>query len=130
MKKLLRRLTLAILAVMLTFTLVACAPNSDPSKAKAALEKNNYTAAKIDADGSILEIGVITAMKLAGISNIVSVVTGDNGEGESVVIIYFSDKDAAKAELEDVQNYAGDAEVKLSGSMIYFGTEEGIKAAR
>ncbi len=130
MKKTFRILALAMVAVMLTLVLASCgAPSSDPAKAKEALEENGYNATKLDADGNILEAGIISLLKLAGVDDIDCVVTGDKG-AEKVVIIYFEDKDAAEAEFEDVQEYAGDMECKKSGNMIYYGTEAGIKAAK
>ncbi len=131
MKKTFRIMALVMATVVLCLALVSCGgPNSDPAKAKDALEDKDYSVQKYDADGSLLQQGVIAAMKIAGISDIESVIVAANDDGEKVTIIYFTDKEAAKDELEDVEDYAGDAECKVSGSMIYYGTEAAIKAAR
>ncbi len=130
MKKKFRILALTVLATMCTFALASCgAPDSDPAKAKGSLEENGYTVTKWDADGNIVESSLIFALKIAGVDDIDCVVTGNKGD-ESVVIVYFEDADDAKAELDDVQDYAGDLECKRSGKMVYYGTEAGIKAAR
>ncbi len=130
MKKTLRILALAMVTIILTLALVSCGgPNADPSKAKVALEDKGYNVTKIDADGNFLEKGVLGAMELAGIDDIANVITASNDDGEKITIIYFEDKEAAKAELEDVQDYSK-AECKLSGNMIYYGTEAAIKAAK
>ncbi len=131
MKRIISAVLVCILMVGCVFALASCGgPNSDPLKAKEALTEAGYTAVKFDADGNIGEIAIIAAMKIAGISNIKNVVTGSKDGNVEVTIIYFDTKDNAKAELEDVQDYAGDKEVKQSGAMLYYGTEAGIKAAK
>ncbi len=138
MKNFIKLTALALVAVLLVAVFASCAPNSDPLKAKHALEENGYSATKLDADGNFLESGIIAAMKLADISDITNVVIGTKtvGEGEEatteeVTIIYFKNKDVAKVELGDVQEYAGSKyECKQSGNMIYYGTKAAIKAAK
>ena len=128
-------LTFVLVAVMMCTILVSCdAPNSDPSKALQALKDNGYTAEKLD---SAISLGFL---ELAGINDVTAVVSGTakkDDKVEHVTIIYFEDKEAADAEWEDVNKYMDDEKdedsdwvIKKSCSMIYYGTEAGIKAAK
>ena len=54
MKTTLRILALLMVAVLAVGVLAACAPNKDPDKAKAALEKNGYTVYKTSGYGENL----------------------------------------------------------------------------
>ncbi len=135
-KTIIKIMALALVAIMMCAILVSCdAPNSDPSKALQSLKDNGYVAEKLD---SSIALGVL---KLAGIDDVTAVVSGTankDDKTEHVTIIYFEDKDAADAEWEDVQKYMDDEKddkdsdwvIKKSGSMIYYGTKEGIKAAK
>lgn len=135
-KSIIKVLALVLVVVMSCTLLVACAPAKDPADAKAALEKNGYTATKIDNEGlAAIGFAIFTA---AGIEDLKSVVSGTNDDGEHVTIFYFEDADAANDEWEDVQKYAdgekddeeSDWVLKKSGNMIYFGTKAGVKAAK
>ena len=136
MKKSIRLIALALVAVMMTLALVSCAPAKDPADAKAALSDNGYAATKIDNEGlGALAFAVFTA---AGIEDLESVVSGTNSDGEHVTILYFEDYAAANDQWEDTKEYAdkekkdedSDWVVKKSGNMIYFGTKAGVKAAK
>lgn len=129
MKKSIKLIALALVAVMMCAVLVACAPAKDPADAKAALEENGYTALKIDGLG-------LLAYVWAG-DDVDTVVTGVNGDGENVTIIYYEDNEAANNAWEDIQEYAEgekdeetDWVCKKSGNMIYFGTSAAVKAAK
>ncbi len=135
MKKAFRILAFALVLVTVTAMLAACgAPAKDPDDAKAALEENDYVAVK----DSTVTPGLL---KIAGIDDVECVVSGSkivDKKGEHVTILYFKDKAAAKDAWEDAKEYAdkekeddaSDWVVKRSGAMIYFGTSEGIKAAK
>ena len=79
-------------------------------------------------------------MELLGIKDVTALVSGTakkDGKVESVSIIYFENKEAADAEWDDVKKLMDEEKdddsnwvIKKSGSMIYFGTEAGIKAAK
>ena len=139
-KKVILTVAVLVVTVMCVALLAACAPASDPDKAIAALEKNEYVAAK---DATIIP----TALKLLGVKDIDCVVSGSavvedkdgNKSAETVTIVYFSSSDAATAAWDKVKSYAEDKKedkedsnwvCKKSGKMIYYGTEAGVKAAR
>ena len=135
MKKFARMIALALVMVMSVAMLASCgAPNSDPEKALAALKDNDYVAAE---DKYIIP----TALALLGVKDIDCVVSGSatiDEKFETVTIIYFEDKDAANEAWEKVEEYANKEKdekaenwvCKKSGAMIYFGTTNGVKAAK
>lgn len=137
MKKFVRILLLSLVAVMLCATLASCGgPAKEPADALAALKKNDYVAAED-------KLVIPAALKLLGVSGIKSVVSGSatvDGQFETVTIVYFDDSDDAKEAMEKVEKYADEDKeekveesrwvVKRSGAMIYFGTKNGVKAAR
>lgn len=139
MKKLTKILSLVLLVVMCLTVLTACAPNSDPYQAEAALKKNGYTVIMLN--GTAAEVA--TALK--GIENVDATVDAsariENSDGEKilerVVIYYFENADAAKVALDKIRSEyekaKGDSKDWVfgqSGSMIYYGTKAGVKAAR
>ena len=135
MKKTIRIFAVVLSVVLLALALVACAPKNDPDKAKAALEKNGYTAVKTTGYVS----GIISA--IAGTENkIDATVTGTkdikDADGkttktESVTIIYYKTSADAKEAWKSWSEADRDRyEVaKRSGRMIYFGTKAAVKAA-
>ena len=132
MKKAIKLLALSLVLVMMVATLASCGgPAADPDDALAALKDNDYNAAK----DTLLIPG---ALKVLGVAEIDTVVSGTNKDGEHVTIVYFEDKDAANDAWEKVQEYAegkkdkddSDWTIKKSGVMIYWGTSAGIKAAK
>ena len=128
-KSIVKILALSIVAVMMCVVLVSCgAPNSDPDKALASLKDNDYAAAED-------KILVPTALRLLGVEDIDTVISGTNKDGDHVTVIYFEDKAAANDAWEDVKEYFEDEKdddwtIKKSGAMIYWGTSAGIKAAK
>ena len=137
MKKLARILAIALVIATLCLTLASCGgPAKNPDDALAALKDNEYTAAK---DTVLVPAG----LKLAGVDGVDSVVSGTklvDDKLETVTIVYFDDKDAAKTAFEKVEKYADDNKddkaeesdwvVKQSGAMIYYGTTQAIKDAK
>ena len=130
-KSIVRILALSLVAVMMCVVLVSCGgPNADPDKALASLKDNEYSAAED-------KLLIPTALRLLGVDDIDTVITGTNKDGEHVTVIYFEDKDAANDAWEDVQEYFEETSdedsnwtIKKSGAMIYWGTSAGIKAAK
>ena len=119
MKKSLRIIALAMVALMLMLTLASCgAPKSDPDKAVKALEKNGYTAQKTEGGEEDLECTVI------GFSEDMK---------DMVTIAYYKTTDAAKKAFDEANEnkdmLGEDIIVKRSGKMVYAGTKDGIKAA-
>ena len=125
MKKFVRILALALVAVMLCATLASCGgPNKDPDKALAALKEEGYTAVKVG--------DYVSGTKL---------VKDDDGKDkvEHVTIYYYDSKEDATAAMEKIQKLADEEKddkdtdwvgATQSGSMIYFGTKAAIKAAK
>ena len=141
MKKTVRILALSLVFVMLALVLVACGnkPNSDFSKAKKNLEKEDY---KVELLTDGVTIGLTeTAL---GIENVEAILKAEKKIGskyEYVSVIYFKDAESAKNAMKKIEAEADDemdedddmnsAYVKttLSGKMIYAGTKNGLKAA-
>ncbi len=137
MKNVLRMIALSLVLVMSVMILASCgAPNSDPDKAKAALEENGYEAVKLE------KIAAAAALIATGATDVECMVTGMgkiDDKYEAVAIIYFEDADAADAAWDKIQDYAEEAKEEVdddsgwvcdkSGAMIYFGTKNAVKAA-
>ncbi len=138
MKKSVKILALALVAIMLCLSLTACgAPNADPDKALESLKDNGVTWAAKD------KTVIPGLMKIAGIDGVDCVVSGTgkiDDEFAHITIIYFEEAEDAKDEWEDVKEYAEkdkdddakDSEwvIDKSGKMIYYGTKNAIKAAK
>ncbi len=137
MKKFTKILAIALLAIMSLTVLAACAPNSDPDKAVAALKKNGYTAGKED--------GILSGILSLGLEGLDCIVSGtksvEDKDGktkiEHVTIYYFEDADAAKAAFSKLQSDSEkekddetDWVFKQSGAMVYYGTKAAVKAAK
>ncbi len=137
MKKFVRIMSFALVAIMLCVTLASCGgPAKEPADAVAALKENGYTAAED-------KIVIPAALKLLGVEGVKSVVSGSatiEDKFETITIVYFNDKDAAKTAMEKIEKYAdenkddkaedSDWVVKQSGAMIYYGTKAAVKAAK
>ena len=133
MKKFIRALSLLLVCVFCVALLASCAPASDPDKAVSALKDNGYTAAK---DATILP----AAYKLVTGKSISAVVSGTkiaDGKTDTVTIVYFESSKDAKDSFESLSKEAdedkkdeSDWVCKQSGSLIYWGTKDGVKAAR
>ena len=134
MKKTIKLIALALVLTLSILTLASCIPpNFDPDKAIDALKDEDYKAAH---DDTVLPL----VFKLMGVDGIDDVVTGTkivDDKLEHVTIIYFEDADAAKEAWEDVKEYAekedkkeedSDWTIAKFGKMIWYGTENAIKA--
>ena len=142
MKTTLRILALCMVAVLLVGALAACAPNKDPDKAKAALEKNGYTATK--ASGNLTNAA---SALFGGEADVDCYVTGMkkvtvDGKDDyiGVSIVYYKTTDAAKKAYEDLKaeydkekekdaDSVKDIKIGRSGKMVYSGNKDAVKAA-
>lgn len=138
MKKTIKILAVAMVAIMLCLTLASCgAPNADPDKALESLKENGVNWAGKD---DKIAPGL---MKMAGIDGVDCVVSGTGkieDEYAHITIIYFEEAEDANEEWEDVQKYADDEKddeakdsewvFKKSGKMIYYGTKNAVAAAK
>lgn len=147
MKKFAKIAAVVLVAVMALAVLVACAPNSNPEKAIASLKDKGYaTTGSSVADRGTLEkaacdtVGITVGVKTGELT---AFVTGtkaseDGTSLEIVQIYYFDSSDIAKQAWEStiikgLRDKAAESDgytVKLSGSMIYYGTSAAIKAAK
>ena len=138
MKKFTKVLAVSLIVVLSMMALVACAPNSDPAKARASLDEHEYTNSE-----AIDKIAAATLKLLVdGVDTVVSgskVVEDKDGNKkmESVTIVYFYQASQAKDAMEDLKKESdkdkedeSDWVFEQSGKMIYWGTKEGVKAAR
>ena len=137
MKKFASIVAFVLVAAMLCVTLVSCgAPAKNPDDAIAALKDNGYAAAK---DSTFVPAG----LKMLGVDGVDTVISGSktvDDKFETVTVVYFDDKDAAKTAFEKGKEYAEDNKddkaeetdwvVKQSGAMIFFGTNQAIKDAK
>lgn len=122
-------LGVALVVVMLAAVLVACVP-SDPDKAVKNLKDADYVAVKLSV--SDLPFGDLDENKVS------AVVSGTKLLKDSVTLIYFKDTASAKdfyAELkEDYDKMSDKAKENYdfgrSGSVVYYGTPDAVKAAK
>lgn len=130
MKKMIRTLALVLILALSVCALASCAPASDPDKAMAALDKNGYHPIKLDGGSYEGCIAVVSGTKIE--------TTGNSVVVNSANIYYFEDSKSANDAWEALQGKAEDDKkddesnwiLKKSGKMIYWGTKDGIAAAR
>ena len=134
MKKLLKITALSLAMLMMVLTLASCgAPNKDPAKAKAALEENGYIVTL--KDGKLVEI-VASALGIDDLDAQIVAVSKEDID-DYITIYYFETKDAANAAWEKIEEEADekmkdeeDVVLKKSGTMIYYGSKNAVKAAK
>ena len=148
MKRILSLVIACTLVIGCTFALASCfgaAPNEDPQAAVDALKAEGYTVQsdiddEADSKGMIAEI---EAMK-TDLANITSAEDLKDAEIEAISIYYFDTEDNAKAAYEELEaefddmlasskQYYGDdfeAEIGISGKVVWMGTANAIKAAQ
>lgn len=133
MKKAIKITALSLVFVMMLAMLASCgagAPNADPEKAEAALEKNGYAVigggSKYDYEG-IKDVIIGTKLDLSVSAAKVDI----------VIILYFDSAESANAVWDevkkDLEGESDEAEgfiVNKSGAMIYAGTPDAINAAK
>lgn len=126
MKKILS-LALALALTMTCLVFTACVPKK-PEKAVEKLEKaeyvivTNYTT-EVALNGKGATLGLETG-SLEGF------IRATNG-GAYVEIFYCADRASAKAleeKLEDMYDDVDSIEIERSGKVVYYGTEQGVKA--
>ncbi len=144
MKKFSKVLACMLVTVFTLLAFVACAPNSDPKKAKESLDDAGYTTVLVTSDNLLSSAALSGYESAFGCErgDIVAVLTGVKGgddSGELITIVYFKDASACKSAWEKAESYFEDENdddddsdftVKKSGKMIYAGTEAAIKAAK
>lgn len=142
MKKFSKVLALCLVTVFAALALVACAPNSNPEKAKANLDDKGYAATILKYDGGVLSSGLIWTTTLAlgckngDIEYIVSGTKIGEDKTDTVTVIYFKDASTAKNLWDKAQEKYGKSEsgdesdwvIDRSGKMIYYGTKDAVKA--
>lgn len=132
MKKFAKIMVLVMVIAMSLALLVSCGPNRDPDKAISALENNHYVASKYTRLPEELA-------DIKGIETVISALQKIDGKSDSVTIFYFESSKAANDAWDKINEYVNDLNkyydnsdftINISGSMIYYGTEAAIKAAR
>ena len=129
MKKTIRIVAVAMLAVMLCLTLASCGgPNKDPKKAEAALKEAGYTVSLSELDE-------------ADDDGTVAFVSAYKGLTDSITIVYYKDSASAKAAFEEAEKEFAEMKEELgelaenyvckrSGKIVYMGTKDAVKAAK
>ena len=129
MKKTIRIVAVAMLAVMLCLTLASCGgPNKDPKKAEEALKAAGYTTQLRELDEAVDD-------------GMVAVISASKGLTDGISIYYYKDSASAKAAFADVEKDFEEAKellgdladnyvCKRSGKIIYTGTKDAAKAAK
>ncbi|MBQ8372377.1 MAG: hypothetical protein IJX38_05540 [Clostridia bacterium] len=123
MKKIISSVLLFAILAVAALALVSCAPAKDPAKAEAALKEAGYEVSNLTVDG----VGMVSGMKV------------EDDTIKTVTIQYYADKDAANEaydelkeewdEVKDDEDYK-DYEIGKSGTMVWAGHKDAIKAAR
>ncbi len=143
MKNLTRIFAVAILLATLVTVLASCSakPNGDPAAAVKALQENHYQILSNDTETLPAEYAKLGVADVTHVVVATRVEANKKGEQQldGVTILYFKDAAAAKAALSratDLLNIQSSDSigskyvVKQSGSMIYAGTKNAIKAAK
>ena len=128
-KSIIKVLSFALVAVMMCAVLVSCGgPNKDPKKAEEALKAAGYEVRLVendeaDEDGAVAYIQAMKSLT------------------DFVQIAYYDSKDAASKAYEEAKKVYEEGKeeyealgieliVKQSGTMVYMGTKDAIKAAK
>ena len=135
MKTFAKVLALALVAVMMCAALVSCGgPNADPEKAAKALEEAGYEVHYTEVGAAGIKAAVV-AVKL----------DEEAEKADFINITYYEDKEAANTAWDEAQDEIDEAKasmaemygceeseivIKKSGTMIYVGTKDAVKAAK
>ncbi len=143
MKKNLKILAVVLVIVTLATVLASCSakPNADPAAAVKALEQNHYRILSNDTEALPAAYAAQGVADVTCVVNATKTVTNkkDEQKVEGITILYFKDAAAAKAALdkatelltvEQQDSFGSKFIVKQSGSLIYAGTKNAIKAAK
>lgn len=122
-----KKLFVILFACCLLFGMTSCVPKT-AADGKSKLADKEYT---VVVDDKITP----AALKIIGIGNVDSVLTATKKAGdavESVTAIYFADNKSASDSFDKVKDYYKEKgekveNIKKSGKVIYFGTEQGMK---
>lgn len=132
MKKFTRILCLALVAVTLCLSLIACGsdPVTNVDEAKAALREDGYVVTTDTAS----HIAAYAKLNVNGVTAALHAVDED---GEQAHVFFFADEAAATAAMngikklsDEAKSAAGDydwAEPAQSGTMVYYGTADGVE---
>lgn len=126
----------AVLAVMCT-ALVACIPN-DYEKAESNLKKEGYTILMSYAEGDVGFDTIVKTVVGSVVDGITAIVSAGKGLTDAITLVYFESSSKAKEHFdalkEQAEKDAEDEDVELifkrSGKVIYFGTEDAVKAVK
>ena len=131
MKHASRIVALLLLTVMCVGLLISCAPASDPTKAKEALEENGYTALKYETD--TLK-GLLAMMGVESDDHLETAVYGQKDDSAVFILYFDSTKAAREYWKENKDSLTDDLEkdevAAQSGNMVYVGNKDAVKAAR
>ena len=138
MKKIISLVIVCVMLLGCTLVLSSCGgPNSDPAKAKAALDEAGYIA---DITDNPIELAFYGAIGIKSVVSGMKVAEDDEDKLVDAVSIFYlkddADVDKAYETLEALYNEAKeeyedlDMEIGKSGNMIWFGTKDAIKAAK
>ena len=99
MKKFLKVLVSALLVAVTAVTFASCGVPADPAKAQSNLEGKGYT---VDTTASyiVVNTAVLADGGTSASGNVTNVIYAYNGDGESVLLVYFKDTGIAKNYLE------------------------------
>ena len=131
MKHTSRIVAMLLLTVMCVGLLISCAPASDPTKAKEALEENGYTVIKYETD--TLK-GLLAMMGVESDDRLETAVYAQKDDS-AVFILYFDSTKAAReywAENKDTltDDLEKDEVAAKIGNIVCFGSKDAVRAAR
>lgn len=124
-----KKLTLIFVTIFAIICLMACVPSSQDAETKMK-DKGYYSvnAASIYKDNE--DTDVETVIAFAEGKNLVAATANLLGGGDYVLVIYYKNADAAKAKYEAIKDDYTNKTCVLSGKVVFYGTEKGVKDFR